>query len=101
MVRDWGREREILSKFSYMMFCAKPLCCSLKKQAVKSTWSPYHTAGSRQHREGQLLKAPEPGWHPTASSHQGDSITILKMKVSKVNLQLKPLVQRFWVHVAA
>lgn len=101
MARDCrGTEIKGVFKFSHQMVCAKPLYCTAEKRPVKRAeprtaqlgpGGSERVSGPKQHSQ-----------HGTAvSALQRDSGTPLKMTVSKVNLHLKPLVQRFWVHSGA
>lgn len=100
MVRDCGeREKGNFQVFPYYILC-KTTMLFLKETSYKEHLvSPPHSWKLEAQRVW-IIESNRAGRHPTASLLQHDSMTILKVKVSKVNLHLKPLAQR-WARVSA
>lgn len=84
MVRYWGETEEgNFQVFPYYILC-KSSMLFLKETSYKEHLTSHSTAGSWKLREWELLKVTEQdGTHSFPLQH--DSMTILKVKVSKVN----------------
>lgn len=100
MVRYWGEtEKGNFQVFPYYILCKSSMLFLKETSYKEHLTSPQHSWKLEAQRVG-IIESNRAGRHPTASPLQHDSMTILKVKVSKVNLHLTPLAQR-WARVSA